>query len=199
MQSSSLSSYPYDAPDLAELARWFLAALAGALLPAGVVAEIAAAFARRRRPAASRAVRTGTFWPLLFVLAVAATPLANRLVEEFIFTWPAGLFAAHQLALAAIVWANQAGDRRRSQWLALAGAVLLLAVCVAYYDLCGRLTLGLTWVFLMGFLPTWPLAIPAARRMLAQRHPACDYLWTLSAFSLYYWASAAMLLWRTPS
>jgi len=70
--------------------------------------------------------------------------------------------------------------------------VLVLA-SLAYYSLCRRVTLAVNWVFLMGFLPSWPLAIPAACSLVRNRRPWLVLLWTLLAFSLYFWASAGFI------
>ncbi len=56
------------------------------------------------------------------------------------------------------------------------------------------MTLAITWVFLMGFLPSWPLAIPVARRLLRPGRAAGDVVWTLLAFALFFWASAGFLM-----
>jgi hypothetical protein len=137
------------------------------------------------------------FWLVALVLGVAGTPLYNRLDEGFVFTWPVTLFAGQQLALMAILHARHNPQRGVLAWLSLAAVLGLLVVCLAYYDVCRRLTLAITWVFLMGFLPSWPLAIPAAASLLRRRRGWVVALWTLLAFSLYFWASSGFIFART--
>jgi hypothetical protein len=75
--------------------------------------------------------------------------------------------------------------------------VFLVLACLLYYDLTRRLSLGSAWYFLPTFLAAWPLAVPAARRIIRPGRFWADIVWLLAAFSLYFWASAASMLWRT--
>jgi hypothetical protein len=198
----------YDAPQPGELARWYAFSLLGVLMPAMCLAAVAAGLTRmlsRRAPAAANArcsswcVGWTVFWAVALVLGVAATPLGNRFATGFVFTWPVSLFAAHQIALVAILYSRQQPQQRIATWMSLAAVVALLGLCLAYYDLCRRLALAIAWVFLMGFLPSWPLAVLAARRLLGGRRPLAVLLWTLLAFSLYFGAASGFLLWRAAS
>jgi hypothetical protein len=76
-------------------------------------------------------------------------------------------------------------------WIAILAVVGFIVVCVAYYDLCGRMNLAPAWVFLLGFLPSWPLAIPAARREADHRGLLGNALCIVLAFTLFFWGSAA--------
>ena len=51
------------------------------------------------------------------------------------------------------------------------------------------------WLFLVGLVPSWPLAIPAAWQSAVAVRPARDLLWTPLAFSAYYWLSASYVWW----
>ncbi len=188
--------FPYDAPDARELIRWFLASLVGVLFVSAACGYLTAR-AWRRWSDGSRAGGWVVFWTTAIVWGCLATPLGNRLGDDFVFTWPVTLFAAHQLALAAILRSRRVPQPWAASWVSIGAVVFLLLTCLAYYDLCRRMTLALTWVFLMGFLPSWPLAIPAARRMIRPGHPAADLLWILAAFSWYFWVSVAWLALRT--
>ena len=55
---------------------------------------------------------------------------------------------------------------RTVRLIILALAVLFLAACLGYFHLCRQLGLAMQWIFLIGFLPSWPLAVPAARSNL---------------------------------
>jgi hypothetical protein len=65
-----------------------------------------------------------------------------------------------------------------------------------YYELTRRLSLAPAWYFMITFLAAWPLAIPAARRIRGGQSAGGDVVWTLGAFSLYFWAAGALMLWR---
>jgi hypothetical protein len=200
--------YPYDAPDRAELARWYGFCLLGVFLPATCLAAAAGGLARLLRPRAAVAgcsrwspwaVGGTVFWTSALVLGAAATPFANRHGAGFVFTWPASLFAGQQIVLAAILHARRQPRQPIAAGVSIASVLAFLGLCLAYYDVCRRLTLAVAWVFLMGFLPSWPLAVPAAQRLLGGRRPLAALAWTLLAFSLYYGASSGFLLWRTAS
>ncbi len=188
--------YAFDPADLPELTLWYAYSTVGVL---GLAAVIAAALyfcppgartdsARRRSRAA--------FWCLLFLLGIAGTPVFNRLAPQFIFTWPVALCAAHQLAL----WATVASGRRQklgqsTRWTVPA-VLFFLAVCLAYFLVCRRLSLAIEWIFLLGFLPAWPIAVPAAYKLDQAGPPWRDFLWAFLAFTAYFWSSAAIVLWR---
>jgi len=186
---------PADAPDMSELLRWYFAsllcALGGAALIALLVWAVAARMWRNRSPLVVRVV----FWGTLLLLAVAATPVGNRLGTSFIFTWPAALFAFHQFALWGILWGHRHRHHPRSQWVAMASVSLLIISCVIYFDICRSLDLAVMWVYLVGFLPSWPVTLVAAYLMAARVKPLRDMLWAVPAFSAYYWVSAAFGLW----
>jgi hypothetical protein len=202
--------FPYDAPDRVELLRWYVYSLGG-LLVAAVLGAMTAGTAGRRWPGAAARAGWTVFFGSALVLGFALTPLANRFAAGFVFTWPVALFAAQQVALMAIVHAREVRrsgqDNVRSgweNWRSLAALGLFFAVALATFDLSRRLTLAITWVFLMGFLPSWPLAIPAAIALLrsVSRSPGITrsllaLLLTLAAFTLYFWTSTAFLLLRT--
>ena len=81
-------------------------------------------------------------------------------------------------------------------WVSLGGVFLFLAACLAYFDLCRRLDLAMQWVFLIGFLPSWPIALPAARAMQRDGSVLRDLVWAVAAFSAYFWCAAAFIWWR---
>lgn len=152
----------------------------------------------KRQDAASTARLAAklTLWIGLLLLGVIVTPLGNRLSNQFVFTWPVSLFASHQIALAAVLWVRQPDRGTKAAWVGAMGPAFLLFACLAYYDVTRRLSLAPAWYFLLTFLAAWPLAIPAARRILDRRSLVGDVMWTLCAFSVYFWASGALMLWR---
>jgi hypothetical protein len=99
----------------------------------------------------------------------------------------------HQLVLVAVVWSAKQPVSRLPRWVAPVAVFAFVAMCGGYYDLCRRLNLAVAWVFLTGFLACWPLAVPLAYRFPKLRGAMGHALWAILAFTLYFWASAAVL------
>jgi hypothetical protein len=250
----------FDLPDAAELTAWYWYCLA-AIGASAIFAAVLYGMLRWRSFKSARGIAVVVFYVALLLLGIAATPLANRISGEFVFTWPVALFAAHQIALMCVYRSKQpsaekgdwlGADRGMSgrkrlvatcmspfstpsrNWQGILGAAFLVFACLFYYDLTRRLSLGSAWYFLPTFLAAWPLALPAARRILRPANvlgsmvgatvalspleaahrkggsstatptgslrPASlwgDIVWLLAAFSLYFWASAGLMLWRS--
>jgi len=187
--------YMFDPPDLAELALWYGASLL-ALLGAAGLAALASGLLGRRWPGRARPIGRGVFWAAAFVLGIAGTPVLNRLQPAFVFTWPVCLFAAHQVALNLVVTGSRSAGAARRRWVALGATLVLVGVCLGYYAACRRLSMAIEWVFLMGFLPSWPAALPAAYRLRPDRPAWREALWAAAGFTLFYWAAGAIVLWR---
>jgi hypothetical protein len=187
--------FPADRPNGVELVRWYAASLVGGFGAAAALAGLVHLVVRGLGKARGRWPSRVTFWAALFACGAVATPALNRLCEEFFFTWPVCLFAAHQVTLIAIFWSHRPDRRNRCWWPAAVAGLGLLAVCLAYFHLCRVSGLAMEWVFLLGFLPSWPIAVPAALRLRRDRHPAEDLAWALLAFSLHYGSCAAYLTW----
>jgi hypothetical protein len=212
----------FDLPDARELTAWYWHCLAS-IGAATAIAFVLFAFLKWRRSASARGYAIATLYIAMLLAGVLATPLANRFSTEFVFTWPVALFAAHQIAVTSLCWTRAetvAFFRRRTRdprendaaekmglsplsahsahsCSAIAGAAFLVLACLLYYDLTRRLSLGSAWYFLPTFLAAWPLAVPAARRIARPGSLWADVLWLFAAFSLYFWTSAALMLWRT--
>jgi hypothetical protein len=137
------------------------------------------------------------FWSSLVLLGVVATAVGNRVSSQFVFTWPLSLLAIHQLTLAALFWARQPQRADAAGWLGAVAAGLLVLSCGAYYELTRRLSLAPAWYFLPTFLAAWPLAIPSAKRSVSPRSFWNDLVWFFLVFSLYFWVSGSVMLWRT--
>ena len=185
---------PADPPEVNELSRWYFASLVG-VMGAAVLALLVWAAAGKRWPNRAPLLVRTVFWGGLLFTGFAATPLGNRLGSSFLFTWPATLFVVHQLALSGILRSHRERKLGKSHWLSLASVFFLVVVCVIYFDICRRLDLAIMWVFLIGFLPSWPVTLPAAYQMAAHDKPLRDMLLAVPAFSVYYWVSAAYALW----
>ena len=172
---------PFELPDAWELTAgtlWSLAAVAAAGLSGGGTSKA--------RCGSAMAGRLGgllgsSFWLGILVFGVAATPIGNRYSSEFVFTWPLWLFAVHQTRAGGGALVESTGRGRLGAWIGVAGhrlshsRLLRLLRTDAIAQPCPRLVLPVT------FLPAWPLAVPAARKLISG--PAAswiDLLWMLA-------------------
>jgi len=187
--------FPHNPSDTAELSLWFIFSLLGVFGAAGLLALLVERIVRAKWPRGAWCSARVVFWSAAFVLGVAATPVGNRLWDEFVFTWPASLYTAHQLTLMVIVWAKRQKPDRRAQWISLAATLAFLGVCLGYFHICRQVDLAMQWVFLVGLLPSWPIAVPAARSLLHKGHPRRDIVWAVLCFSAHFWASGAFVVW----
>ncbi len=186
----------FDMPSVERLRIWYLVCLLGVFGIATLLAGAGWAVARAKSPQAARNVAHWLFWPAACLLGIAATPWTNHYSSEFVFTWPATLFATQQIVLMAVFSLGQQAGRARSTWLSMAAALLFLGTCLAYFHVLRALSLPLLWVFLIGFLPSWLAAIPAARRIRRDGRFSVDLVWAMVAFSAYYWTAGAYIVWK---
>ena len=186
--------YPFDPPDMTELSRWYNYSLVGVLLPSCLLSIVAWLALFRKRELARRTAGV-LFWISLMVLGVIATPLFNHTTDEFIFTWPVTLFAAQQILLGTVVAAGRTASTPRPLQTFFA-VTLFFTVCFTYFHLCQKLDLAMLWAFLIGFLPSWVVAVPLAYRLRSDASPLLHYAGGLVGFSAYFWATAAFIAWR---
>jgi hypothetical protein len=188
--------YLFDPPTRPQLLRWYLTCVVGVFGTAGLVALSAGAVINRIKPGHLDITASVVFWILAFVLGLVTTPIGNSLTDEYIFTWPATLFATYQPAITASV--RYARSSERSKRLLARGAGLsLCAVCAAYFWLCRRLSLHHEWAFLMGLLPAFPMSIVVARA--SQRPLWRRAAWGLVAFSVFFWSAGGWMIVRASS
>ena len=186
---------PFELPDRRELMHWYVFSL-GAMAVAGLLAGgVYGIFCLRGSRSPYLAAKI-VLWTCLPLFGVVATPIGNHLSSQFVFTWPVALFAAHQITLVAISWEKQSERGSDTAWVGVVGVAILLLACLAYYDITRRLSIAPAWYFMLTFLAAWPLAVPAARRVVCRRSLLSDMVWMLLAFSLYYWVSGGLMLWR---
>lgn len=188
--------YLFDPADAEELWLWYRYCLVGVLGLAATATAMSCVLIAIRWPKVTSCAARVAFWSIAFVLGVVGTAIFNRWADTFIFTWPVCLFVAHQVALNTIVWSNQSPQPRRAPFWSLLAAAFFLAVCLAYYLACRRLSLATEWAFLLGFLPSWLVAVPAAYRFRRECRPVVDLLCVLLSFTLFFWAAGAVLLWK---
>jgi outer membrane protein assembly factor BamB len=187
---------PFEMPDLRELLGWYLFSL-GALVATGVLAGASHAMSRFCCSRWPGMVSKVVFWSGVVVLGIIVTPLANRYSRQFVFTWPLSLIAVHQIALAAVSWSKQTGQSKRIDWMGIAGAGGLVLTCVLYFKLTRHLSLAPAWYFLLVLPVSWPIAVPAARRLFRGGRLPGDILWLCAVFSVYFWAAGGVMLFRT--
>lgn len=181
--------YPFDPPDRAEWTAWYVWSLLGSLGGAAVAAMMFRLVTgrspdRRRRSSI-------VFWSAAFLLGLAMTPLANRCTDRFVLTWPVSVFVVHQFVLVAIFRSQRQPITTFARWAAPCAAILFVLFCFGYYELCRRLNVAPAWLFLLGFLPSWPFAIPVANRLLRGGKVGPTAVWIVLAFSVFFWSSAA--------
>lgn len=187
--------YLFDPADAQELWLWFRYCLI-VLGLAAIAAALPYPVTRISWPDAAPRTARVTFWTVAFLLGILGTPIFNRWAGTFIFTWPVCLFIAHQVAVNTVVWSNQSPTPRRAQFWSLLAAAFFLAVCLAYYLVCRRLSLATEWAFLLGFLPSWLIAVPTAYRFRQGVRLFSDLLCVLLSFALFFGAAGAVLIWK---
>ena len=189
--------YAMDAPDVEEFTRWYTWSLAAAFLPALLLQLVVLAVGHWLRLKRKATFAAAVFWCAAFVLGLVATPLGNHFSREFVLTWPVSLFVAHQMSLLAVVQGQKNPMSTWTMWRSALATTLLVGVCLAFYLVCRRLSLAIAWMFLLGFLPSWLVAVPAARRYSGGRRPLRDFFGVVAGFTLFFWAAAAILLWKS--
>jgi outer membrane protein assembly factor BamB len=180
--------FPYDPPEQEELIWWYQFSVASVFLPAFVLSVcielgLRVKYDRAVRRRMSRVV----FWVLASILAVVATPIGNRLANEFVFTWPAALYIAFQTTLTTVIWSGKKAVKRRDRRLTWIVAAAFASMCFTYFHLCKRLGLALEWVFLLGFIFSLPVALIAGYQLVRQGGVHRDFCWSLLSFSVFFW------------
>jgi outer membrane protein assembly factor BamB len=182
--------YAFDVPPWRWLRNWYWACLA--LLGVALTTALGSKLVVGTSHAASARARY-VLLVIAFLLAVLGTTLISRWWGEFVFTWPLALFVVFQLAVDQLRI-----EKLRGGWFGPWRSRILLfgflIACLAYFLMCRRLSLVTEWVFLSGFAAAIPLCVLSNwlydRRKL---NFAADGLLLVVAFTLYYWASVAVL------
>jgi outer membrane protein assembly factor BamB len=138
-----------------------------------------------------------TVWPLIMLLGCIGSPILNRRLDYYVFSWPLTLWAALQVTLMAISWAEKQSDRRQSRWWSRLAGLLLMALSAGYYLICRRIGISIEWGFLIGYLLAFPVAAICSPGLVKSHRFAwlTDPLLALISFSAYFWACGAFLKW----
>lgn len=177
--------YPHDAPSAGELARWFAWCVA-LFAAAGVVAGVAWLVTRRM------AWAVGAFTAVAFLLGLVGTTAFSAWSGTFVLTWPAALYVAFRLLLAAGAWASRPEATWRARLLARLALVAFLVLCYGYYLLCLAVGYVMAWGFLAGLLPAAPLAVIASRGRAVWLRGTADAI----GFAVYFWLSGLLPGWK---
>jgi hypothetical protein len=190
--------YPNDAPTWEEMRLWFASCLA---LAFGVAAAGGLALEwlwrlRSRGPIVTHR-RLGTwFWGTALVLGLLGPNLFSEWADRCLFTWPACLYAALHLTVQTCLWADSNPERKGARWLARLSIVALALVGLGYFELCKAVGTYISWSFLCGLLPAFPVTLLAARASLQARPLWQQAAWSLLGFTLFFWTAEGIFLWK---
>jgi hypothetical protein len=184
--------YPHDAPSAADVAFWFAWCVLGVFGPAAAIASVIRLAALALRFSRPWLWTRTAFAASAFLLGLAGTTVGSAWADRFVLTWPASLYVAFRVTLAAITWAEAQPMKRKPRWLSRTMTLLFLAVCYGYYRLCMAVGYVMAWSFLAGFLPAAPAAVVAARARKWWVRAAAE----VAGFSIYFMVSGLLPGWK---
>jgi hypothetical protein len=207
--------YAMDLPSIDQLTKWWAAStasFAAAVVAAGLCVVTIGGLARAFHDAGSTQIAAdvptvappsplpragltqwfrGVYLALAAALGALGTTLFSAWSGQFIFTWPLSLFVAFRLLIDRA--ASGAGRSPSRRWTDRLIVCAFLGLCLGYYLLCRRLSLGAEWIFLSGFVAAAPLLAWTRRFHRSGFWPnVVAVLLELLAFTIYYWASVAV-------
>lgn len=186
--------YAFDVPSFEWQHRWWLISLT--LL---AVSGVAGGLVRVAMPQTLR--QPGgrfQFRVIAFSVGAVGTTMLSQWTGSFVFTWPLCLFVCFD-ALGGDLRLSRRGTPsplhrrdRLSEWLR---ACVFLAVCVAYFLICRRLSLVFEWAYLMGFPAVLPFSYLAAklRNRTGPLAVPCEAALTLAGYTAFHFSTAAIL------
>ena len=188
--------YPNDAPTKSEVALWFAFCLVGVFGVAALATGLVYVAKRLRWLRIALPGEYLTFWFTSFVLGLLGTTLYSAYWDTFVLTWPASLFVAYQMTIAAVICAERQPVTARARWISRLTTLVFLALCFGYYQLCKTVGVVMGWSFLIGFLPAFPMSTKAARHQNQRSHLLFQVFWTFLAFLVYFWTSGLFPAWK---
>ncbi len=180
--------YAMTAPRPAWLVNWYLISLGLGWITAPVLA-IAIHRILPSIPARQ------TFLLLAFLVGILGTTIFGRWLGVFYFSWPVALFIIFEC----VVCQLQSRDAKAEvhPWRARFWLLVFLAICFLFFWLCRRLSLAFEWAFLLGFPFSIPfLWIEKASVQRKEEFSAKQWLCSAFGFSVFYWAGAAVIMWK---
>ena len=219
--------YPATTPEWSELRGWWHWSLAGLLLATtcAVLVQLMGWTMHRCRPdplvrsnevdrprgdqqlaprpdqGVQSTIPRVAFWTTTILVGAVGSPLLNHRQHEhdYVFLWPLVLWAALQLTLLAVTWAESQPvlQRRKARWWSRLAGLGLIATSGLYFHLCRRLGLSIEWGFLAGFLPAFPIVALAARGLLNRWRLflLTDFLCAAISFTVYFYSCGLFLKW----
>jgi len=200
--------FPATTPEWSEFGLWYLWSLAGILLATmlSLLTHCAIWMLGKRRllsatDARHEALRWGltrcVFWAMVILVGVVGSPLINRRQSDYVFLWPIVLWAALQLTVLSIIWAEHQANRRRARWVSRMTGILFFGVSALYFHLCRKSGLSIEWGFLSALLPAFPvmaligLELQRRSRFRLWIDPFC----MVASFSAYFASAALFIKW----
>ena len=190
--------YAFDVPSMEWFREWYFISLFGLLGLSFLTTVLAWGLSRKR----FHGIRLRwALWTQAFFLGAAGTTALSVWQNDFVFTWPVCLFAAFQVLVYELRFGKPTTEPTAPWWRSRLIALGFLAVCVAYFLVCRRLSLVFEWSFLTGFLLAAPFSIAAARCARKPDSPTwrrvpLEIAWTTAAFTGFYWSPVALLMSR---
>jgi len=170
----------YWIPSSVVLARWF-GCCAGLL---GLAAGMAWVMRRLVDPWLGFSVLSVFF-------GILGLPICSVLTDQLMFTWPVACHACFIFLLTA-----RGGPLRLGRIMPRVCLALFALACMGYYFVCRQLYLLCGMGFLAGFLPALPATLWFAHAMRKRPHRIGALPAFVLSFSLYFWGSAWIILWR---
>lgn len=183
--------FAFDVPESDWLWAWYWLSLVAVLAPAAGISWVAG----RLNPKSGSILRWWIYWLISMVLGAIGTTFLSLVRDVFTFTWPVCIFSGLQATVFHSRWGTKKLLRRPRMTSYLVG-LLFFGLCLFYFLLCRRLSLVTEWVFLIGLPAGIPFVLLGARDSMKAGSSMRTILWTISAFSAYYWGCVLVLRMR---
>jgi outer membrane protein assembly factor BamB len=174
--------FPNDAPDIADITRWFIWCV-GLIASAAVVTFTLFKLQPRFNP---RLVFVG----LVIALGAIGTTTIGHFLDTFVLTWPVSLYFLFRGVLSLGLDRTVRGWRHHL--FARLALLFFIVCCYGYFRLCMAVGLAMGWSYLMGFVPALPFTV------LARRTTNRKVRWLAEGmgFVVYFWVSALIPGWK---
>lgn len=195
--------FPAMTPEWRELRAWFgwsaLLIFVSGVAAGGFGVLLRVVIARLRplpcKPSAT--LRRVLFFGGVVGTSVVSGPWLNARSATYVFLWPLTLWVGFQLAVLASCGARGSRFVSVARLRSYLTGFAFIGLCGGYYHLTRLLGLATEWSFLVGFLPSLPVAYFVAKT-LSKSGRSCwlsDAAWSLVSFTAYFWSSAAFVKW----
>lgn len=185
--------YAFDVPSSAWLRNWYWTSL-GIL---GAAAVLGFAISRVVPGPHRQSIGFGVYAVTAFLAGAAGTTVLSQRMNDFVFTWPVCLFVALQPVVQLVRKRSDLSGSRTRRWMERLSLLFFLAVALAYFAICRRLSLIFEWTFLVGFLAAAPvLRLSSLCSGEGLRSQLLRAFLAGVAFTAFYGASVALLFAR---